>query len=310
MTNVITSERGIRTFWRFSLMGALVMTVVLAFGSSSDRIIALICVTVVPLAWLVAQRWAQIGVMLHLTAVLLWTGWHVRQPDAFHIRSGLSPFEAFIPIAMLIACGSAIFWGWRGGLVAVTLGIALAPTINPAQQAIAGGMLFLIVMTGVIVHHLIGQLERTRAELTDMSRRDPLTRLGNRHAFNEDVNTAHDGRTLVLWDLDGLKQINDRDGHAAGDQYILDFVAALRASAQPNDNLYRIGGDEFVSLHSTDALEVIRAVHQRFPTVSAGTAVLGQGRLEHVMHSADTELYAQKRLRARPHLNQPSNQPA
>jgi GGDEF domain-containing protein len=306
MTLFIASENGQRTFWRYSLIGALVMTVVLALGSASDRIVALICVTVLPLAWLVARRWPQIGLMLHLTAVLLWTGWHVRQPDAFHIRSGLSPFEAFIPIAMLIACGSAIFWGWRGGLAAVTLGIVLTPTTNPAQQAITGGMLFLIVMVGVIVHHLIGQLEQTRAELLDTSRRDPLTHLGNRHAFYEDIKTIRVNQTLVLWDLDGLKQINDRDGHAAGDQYILDFVAALRASTYPSNNLYRIGGDEFVSLHDTNALEVICAVQQRFPTVSTGTAVLGQGRLEHVMHRADTALYVQKRLRARLHLSQPT----
>jgi diguanylate cyclase (GGDEF)-like protein len=113
-----------------------------------------------------------------------------------------------------------------------------------------------------------------RAELfTEVSRyayEDPLTRLANRRGFDECLRQFEDGDcgpTLLLCDLDGLKQINDQDGHPAGDRLLRGVAAALsdvgsefRASV-----VARLGGDEFCVLLPTSEL----ADAQRFASVAS-----------------------------------------
>ncbi|HET9592489.1 MAG TPA: sensor domain-containing diguanylate cyclase [Solirubrobacterales bacterium] len=86
------------------------------------------------------------------------------------------------------------------------------------------------------------------------SRRDALTGLCNRRAFEERLPTelaraARSGRplALVLLDLDGFKGVNDRLGHPAGDE-VLRAVARILDESRAADDCFRIGGDEFAIL--------------------------------------------------------------
>lgn len=99
---------------------------------------------------------------------------------------------------------------------------------------------------------------------------DPLTGIANRRNFNERLRTAavRSSRynwafTLVLIDLDGFKEVNDRSGHAAGDDLLRTFGAALRRSVRSGDSVARIGGDEFaVILCNTEGTEVLAFVER------------------------------------------------
>jgi diguanylate cyclase (GGDEF)-like protein len=127
------------------------------------------------------------------------------------------------------------------------------------------------------------RLERIRAREVERLKRaaliDNLTSLGNHRAFEEDLAQALDeaagsGRpvTLALLDLDGLKQINDTNGHQAGDECIRTLAGVL-AQAGPYVGAYRIGGDEFALIvpgqRSVDTLYLIQHL-QATMTASSG----------------------------------------
>ncbi|WP_243094116.1 bifunctional diguanylate cyclase/phosphodiesterase [Thermus thalpophilus] len=81
---------------------------------------------------------------------------------------------------------------------------------------------------------------------------DPLTGLPNRLFFLEKLAQAlqedPEGLALLYLDMDGLKLVNDLDGHAAGDEALRVVAARLRASLRPRDLVARQGGDEFLVL--------------------------------------------------------------
>jgi diguanylate cyclase (GGDEF)-like protein len=101
------------------------------------------------------------------------------------------------------------------------------------------------------------RLRRTVAELETyraLAYRDALTGLWNRRYFEERLGQeislarrAPTGRfSLLVLDLNGLKRINDEDGHAAGDQAIQRAANFLRSRLREHDVCCRTGGDEFV----------------------------------------------------------------
>lgn len=97
--------------------------------------------------------------------------------------------------------------------------------------------------------------EEVHGELLQESRTDYLTRLGNRRLFFEEgeriINDCAIRRrpvTLLAFDLDHFKKINDRYGHKTGDEVLRSFAGVVRASTDANTILARIGGEEFAAL--------------------------------------------------------------
>jgi diguanylate cyclase (GGDEF)-like protein/PAS domain S-box-containing protein len=97
--------------------------------------------------------------------------------------------------------------------------------------------------------------QREREALSDLlASTDPLTGVGNRRMVFEALAGHLDatdgaGCGLLFCDVDRFKQVNDRYGHAAGDQLLVELARRLRALAGPGDVVARLGGDEFVLLH-------------------------------------------------------------
>jgi diguanylate cyclase (GGDEF)-like protein len=116
------------------------------------------------------------------------------------------------------------------------------------------------------------------------SRRDRLTGLPNRRAFDErlGVELARAQRydrpvSLCLLDLDGFKGINDRLGHPAGDE-VLRAVAQILQASRLADDCFRIGGDEFAILMPETTSESARIAAERLAT-DIRDASLGDGEL-------------------------------
>jgi diguanylate cyclase (GGDEF)-like protein len=100
----------------------------------------------------------------------------------------------------------------------------------------------------------IGNLRRLHEALKQQVRHDSLTGLPNRAALAELLDVAlgtmdaATGNTLLFIDLDGFKLVNDRWGHGAGDDLLVEAAIRIRACVRGVDIVARIGGDEFVVL--------------------------------------------------------------
>jgi diguanylate cyclase (GGDEF)-like protein/PAS domain S-box-containing protein len=96
--------------------------------------------------------------------------------------------------------------------------------------------------------------KRAEARLVHDSCHDSLTGLPNRRHILEKIRAAaerrhgEDGWAVIFLDIDEFKAMNDRHGHAGGDELLVTIAARLRASVRPGDVVARLGGDEFAIL--------------------------------------------------------------
>jgi diguanylate cyclase (GGDEF)-like protein len=140
---------------------------------------------------------------------------------------------------------------------------------------------------------------------------DPLTALANRRGLEQLVRERRGRRPLVVLaiDVDGLKHVNDRHGHAAGDELLLTVAKGADSILRTGDVLARIGGDEFAAvvfdsdessgtLVAARILETVRAqgARGRRPRVSVGVATVEPGAsLGRGLDRADAAMYEAKR---------------
>ncbi|MFC4070121.1 diguanylate cyclase domain-containing protein [Actinoplanes subglobosus] len=111
-------------------------------------------------------------------------------------------------------------------------------------------------MTVTIVGRLAITLERQQERLAHQAHHDALTGLHNRTAFTDlGRRLTAGGGTVLLLDLDGFKPVNDRLGHAAGDDVLVTVAQRLTATARTGDLVVRLGGDEFAVVLADPATE-------------------------------------------------------
>ena len=185
------------------------------------------------------------------------------------------------------------------------LHVALVAPLDFAQSSLGALMLIAIVVRQSLSAAALASLAESHrtAAITDA-----LTGLANRKAFlarlTEHLATPGTGpAAVVLFDLDGFKEVNDTLGHEAGDEVLVDFASVLRREIA-GGLAARLGGDEFALLvldddPQTTALALAARVNDtgiRGIRGSAGVADLrvGDGPSE-VMRRADLAMYAAKR---------------
>ena len=136
------------------------------------------------------------------------------------------------------------------------------------------------------------------------NRRDPLTGLLNRQAFYDDCSLqGRDVRAVASLDMNGLKNLNDSQGHQAGDDALIMIGKCIGEVTDRNTLAYRIGGDEFIILffHNdekkiNDVKEQIRkSVSGNGYSISTGSAVKNPGSsLDDMIRESDSRMYEDK----------------
>jgi diguanylate cyclase (GGDEF)-like protein len=95
------------------------------------------------------------------------------------------------------------------------------------------------------------ELSHLQAQIAEQALLDPLTSLGNRRRLDQELRRLCSGDlpfAVVVLDLDGFKEINDRLGHDVGDTVLEQVATRLQANRREDDVVTRLGGDEFVLL--------------------------------------------------------------
>jgi diguanylate cyclase (GGDEF)-like protein len=205
----------------------------------------------------------------------------------------------------------ALWFGVRVavGIVAAAMLLQVGWYLSVPNQLSAGGGLVAVGLRGVtylFVACVVGEFaNRLRAAAFT----DPLTKLPNRRAFFDEVQRRSrlaERLGVVIADVDGLKQINDRDGHDAGDHAIIRAGHDLCAHLGPGAFVCRFGGDEFLALVTPDVAERVARAVDPVPGVRVGVSIhpTTSGRLvDEAIAAADESLY---RAKQRTHAARPA----
>ena len=165
------------------------------------------------------------------------------------------------------------------------------------------------------------KLQEANRTLEELASRDPMTGLKNRLTLEDDIEEAIENSkkysapfSLLMFDIDWFKEVNDTYGHDVGDSVIISVAEILLASVRKEDRVYRAGGEEFVILLTRISLEDTKVIAEKIrtliekevfyandlafhKTISAGlyhSSICEAKSIFHVLKLVDTALYESK----------------
>src|SRR6266436_2074932 len=298
-----------RTWWLGDGVGAVLVTPLVLLWRETPR-----------LNW--TRR--QIVELALLFAGLLFTAWIVFG-GRFHSELKDYPLE-YICIPFLI--WAAFRFGRRKAVTAtcVLAAIAIWGTLQGfgpfSRESLNTSLLLvqsfvgIVAVTGLALAAEVSERKRTDEHVQQLVATDPLTGLANYRRLIEALESeikryGRSGRpfAILLFDLDGLKKINDTHGHLVGSRALCRLADVLRAHCRQLDTPARFGGDEFAVVlpetTSTQAKQIAARIRDRVasdgesPPISAavGIAVFPEDgeSIDKLLSAADQALYGMKR---------------
>ena len=141
--------------------------------------------------------------------------------------------------------------------------------------------------------------------LLQLTKRDPLTGLLNRQAYYADTrNEPENINALVSVDMNGLKAINDNEGHKAGDEALTTLAGCFIEAAKLKYRIYRVGGDEFVIVcrkcKEQDVQALASRIHENVAKTKYSCSVgycyskTGSSSIDEMLTASDENMYAEK----------------
>ena len=221
----------------------------------------------------------------------------------------------YLPVA-LVALSTGPRIGALAGVAAAALyavAFALNPEVPTTEIVTMGAAIRLIpfAASGALLGWFAASNKALVEKLQILAERDHLTGLPNTRAFEAAIARRFEsGRpfAILLGDMDGLKDMNDRHGELEGDEALRRLGALLANALEPADELARVGGDEFAVLAALGSTQEAARLATRLEAVLAGTglsitfgwAVHPQDGLNalSLYRAADERLYARKYIRS------------
>jgi diguanylate cyclase (GGDEF)-like protein len=206
-------------------------------------------------------------------------------------------------VVILVACS------------AVTLGLPMLLIGGPDYPASEFRRVVLLTAVAGVVGIVIESLIADRHRLSTYAQTDALTGLPNRHNWDDQLlralaqaDRSGEPLSVAVCDVNGLKRVNDRGGHAAGDELLRSIAQRLRESARSGDLVARIGGDEFALLlpgaTGAAAYDMVERVIDALPSdrsFAVGIAEWdGHEDATALVARADRRMYERKTIRAEP----------
>ena len=257
------------------------------------------------------QKWSTFASFaswcVYLSAAI-WSLWSARREK----------LNARWPLAALLAAHATMFFGAGFEI----LSGAFALNGPPRLDSFFGAIHFeaILYAMGTPIFMVLMCKERIELGHLTTARVDALTGTANRSSFFEDAGRLlarcqQEGSpfSLVMFDLDRFKTVNDTLGHQAGDSLLRSFADTVRAALRPNDLVGRYGGEEFVVVLPAATIETAHVIAERVrrafadshrfldgqplnATVSAGVASTSSvTTLEALVGAADKAMYAAKK---------------
>lgn len=267
--------------------------------------------------------------------------------DRIGVVQALVMAACFLAGAVLLIANPRPGGGWLAtgfavrGLLAVLETLAYATRVFPSRtfssprlatflashSSFDAGAEWVIALGCVLTLYRTIQHELTEANsdllaakdvLQEIADRDSLTGLANRRALKGVLRESFStGATILFFDLNDFKDVNDTYGHHTGDDCLKRFARALEASYRPEDHVVRYAGDEFVvvapGVHPEQMKERIEIVRDRLrierspgPLIdfSVGQSYLEpRGEPDEALRAADEAMYREKAARQGPRLH-------
>ena len=222
------------------------------------------------------------------------------------------------PLAALLAAHATMFFGAGCEVLSGTFAINGPPRLDTFFGAIHFESI--LYSMGTAIFMVLMCKERVELGHITAARIDGLTGTSNRGSFFEDARRVF-GRcrqegspfSLIMFDLDRFKSVNDTFGHQAGDRLLQAFAESVRTALRPNDLVGRYGGEEFIVVLPGATVETAYAIAERVrvgfaqshrfldghplnATVSAGIAMAPPVEsLDMTIAAADKAMYVAKR---------------
>ena len=252
--------------------------------------------------------WAQIGVYSILTIYSFIFGYFAKIKN--HRRYlGIASFSVIMITFIAIQLGNPLIPFYSiGCLVGVCVldTFALSETKETIKEALQESV------------EVNKQSEEQLDKVMHLAYTDPLTGVKSKHAYVEmeeqldQLIAKHEAKdfAIAVFDLNGLKKINDTLGHNAGDAYIVKSIKVI-SKYFPFESLYRFGGDEFVAILEGESFEERQKRHDEFlkeieenitknePIISSGISKFRpetDNTFKAVFYRADKLMYARKEL--------------